>query len=863
MRKSELTGSKKLEVLASATGSYRLEVEPKLKKTPAVRYEIRIAELRLATEQDRSLHEARVLLDESFRLSRAGKYKDALPLAERALEIREKVLGSDDPAVAIILNRLGVFTSDLGDNANAETLYKRALNIYDKRLGPDDLRIADVLNNLAVLYKDTGKFVEADGLYQRVLSIREKALGPDHTLVAAVLNNMGILYRRRNDNARAQRMYERSLEIRERTLGPDHPDLARVLSSLSSLNYYRGDYATALKLDRRVLAINEKNLGPEHPEIADDLSNIALVYADSGEPEKAEPLYQRALEIYEKSFGRDHIESTRVLNNLAKLYFQQGDYAKAEPLFQRALQIAQRPSEGNDFNVAHYLNNLGGLYILKRDYAQAEIFLKRALEIREKILGGDHYDVGRTYHGLARLFALKGDVTQAVVFQVQANRIGEKNIALNLATGTEHQKLSYMSLSSEDLNQTVALHANMAQENAVAREQSVTTILQRKGRVLDAMTDSLKALRQRFDTQDQVLFDRLNDTNARLAELALNEPPHAALAEYQGQIVAVQEQKDKLETEISRRVRAFTERSKPVTLAAVQAVIPSDAALLEFAVYRPLNPKPMDGKTEFSEPRYVVYVIRNQGEVRWAELGAAKEVDGKVDAWRQALRDPRGKEAQRLGRAVDEKVMQPVRKWAGDASQLLFSPDGVLNLLPVAALVDEKGSYLIERYSINYLTSGRDLLRLQMARQSRNAPLVLADPVFGEPDGVQISKAEIPAKGRLMRDRLRQSVTTGSDLSEVYFARLEGTSQEAGAIRSLFPDSVVMTGTQATESTLKQAAAPRLVHIATHGFFLEANTPKAAAGSRSTRDQPQCEDRESAAALWTGAGRRQPAVGYW
>jgi CHAT domain-containing protein len=112
-----------------------------------------------------------------------------------------------------------------------------------------------------------------------------------------------------------------------------------------------------------------------------------------------------------------------------------------------------------------------------------------------------------------------------------------------------------------------------------------------------------------------------------------------------------------------------------------------------------------------------------------------------------------------------------------------------------------------------------------MARQSRNAPLVLADPVFGEPGGVQISKAEIPAKGRLTRDRLLRSVTTGSDLSEVYFARLEGTSQEAGAIRSLFPDSVVMTGTQATESTLKQAVAPRLVHIATHGFFLEPNTP--------------------------------------
>ena len=129
-----------------------------------------------------------------------------------------------------------------------------------------------------------------------------------------------------------------------------------------------------------------------------------------------------------------------------------------------------------------------------------------------------------------------------------------------------------MSLSSEDLNQTVALHANMAQENAVAREQSVTTILQRKGRVLDAMTDSLKALRQRFDTQDQVLFDRLNDTNARLAELGAEQTAaRGTLAEHQEQIVAVQEQKDKLETEISRRSAGFLRRLETVTLAEIQA----------------------------------------------------------------------------------------------------------------------------------------------------------------------------------------------------------------------------------------------------------------------------------------------------
>src|SRR6185436_3854788 len=101
----------------------------------------------------------------------------------------------------------------------------------------------------------------------------------------------------------------------------------------------------------------------------------------------------------------------------------------------------------------------------------------------------------------------------------------------------------------------------------------------------------------------------------------------------------------------------------------------------------------------FEEERYVAYVIRNQGDVRWAELGTVKDIDSAVDALRQALRDPGRKDVQRVARAVDVKVMQPVRRLTGDAKQLLISPDGELNLIPFAALVDEQGHYLLERYA--------------------------------------------------------------------------------------------------------------------------------------------------------------------
>ena len=213
--------------------------------------------------------------------------------------------------------------------------------------------------------------------------------------------------------------------------------------------------------------------------------------------------------------------------------------------------------------------------------------------------------------------------------------------------------------------------------------------------------------------------------------------------------------------------------------------------------------------------------------MKWKELGSAEEIDHAVDAFRQALRDPRRKDVESLARAVDQKVMQPVRALADDAAVLLISPDGALNLVPFQALEDEHGRYLVERYSISYLTSGRDLLRMQSPRPSRSEPLVIANPFFGEPEMAPtlLAKANRASSGSrtsaLPASQQRRSITIGKDLSSVYFAPLSGAGQEARAIQLRFPEARILSGRQATESALKQADAPRVLHIATHGFFLQ------------------------------------------
>jgi CHAT domain-containing protein len=159
--------------------------------------------------------------------------------------------------------------------------------------------------------------------------------------------------------------------------------------------------------------------------------------------------------------------------------------------------------------------------------------------------------------------------------------------------------------------------------------------------------------------------------------------------------------------------------------------------------------------------------------------------------------------------------MQPVRKLIGNKRSLLLSPDGTLNLVPFAALVDEKGKYLIESFSLTYLTTGRDLLRLQARMENKQGAAVFANPDFGS------RQKESEKKTTKGNNAEQEKARTAINFSQAYFPALPGTAEEAQALKAIFPDAKVWTQRQATKTALKQLNAPLVLHIATHGFFLD------------------------------------------
>ena len=813
-----------------------------------------------------------------------GAYAKAEPLFQRALVIMEKALGPNHPTVALSLNNLARLYRTTGAYAKAEPLYQRSMAIMEKALGPDHPSLATALNNLAVLYGTIGVYAKAEPLFQRVLAIREKALGPDHPDVAQSLNNLAGLYDTTGQYAKAEPLYQRSLAIREKALGPDHPDVATSLNNLAALYQATGAYAKAEPLFQRALVIMEKALGPNHPTVAVSLNNLAAVYQAIGAFAKAEPLYQRALAINEQSLGPMHPSVALSLNNLAERYRTIGAFAKAEPMYERSLAIREKALGPNHPDVAQSLNNLAGLYGTIGVYAKAEPLYQRALVIEEKTLGSDHPEVARSLNNLAVLYDTIGAYAKAEPLYQRSLAIKEKalgsmhpDVALSLsnlagleaaqqrypsaisllkrglaiqdrqirdifAFTTEEQKLTFMQSIAGAYNAFLSLiYQQFRDDRAVVRD-GLELVLRRKGIVFDAQSRAREALQSRLSGAARKEWDRLSAFRGELSNLLLNKPKTMTPAEYQEKLASLQQQIEQSEQRLAKESALVAKelQQRTTTIAAISKRLPNNGALVEF-----VNIEDVDfskGKSAGSS-RYLAFVLPASGDVSLIDLGDATSLESQV---RLALQDIRVSLDARM-ESRDLKVLKktdrasstqgdvsslndlyrrlwaPLRTALGSADQVVISPDGLLNLVPFAALIDDQGRALVESTRLVYVSSGRELVGAEgTALKPESDLLLVANPAF---DGV-VEKTTGQAS---LRSRDFEGV----------FSPLPGTEREAREIPPLVKGrggrQLVLVERHATEHIVKTTRSPRILHLATHGFFLQDEEMALSAGTRDLK----------------------------
>jgi CHAT domain-containing protein/tetratricopeptide (TPR) repeat protein len=763
-----------------------------------------------------------------------GQYRQAIPIAEQAYDLTRNTFGSEHPLFANSLNKLALLYHKLGDYAAAEPLYKRAVEIWQKVFGEHHHFFAVGLNNLAGLYKAMGNYSQAAPLYQKALKSLRKVVGEDHPDCAMVMDNLAKLYQVTGDYDQAESLCRQSLDIRGRTLGESHSDYASSLVNLAGLYRLMGNYEQAEPLYKRALTILRKILGELHPDYAACLNDLALLYERMGRFAEAELLYLLALRSTRASLGESHPDFATTLNNLAILYLLIGRFAEAEQLCRQSLEVTISACGEFHPDVAVSLNNIASLCYMLGKYQEAEPLHRRALAIRCRILGDDHPSCVISLNNLAELCAATGREAEAMALMQRAAAIDDRMLCQIFSIGSEDARAAFLQTVRQNFDTFLSLASCGSLSNQSTVCATLDLVLRRKAIGTEVMaTQRDMVLRGKYPELRASLQD-LSALRMQIAKKTLEGPGSGSPSTHQELLAGWQARKERLESDLARQIPEMNMEHKLLSISRklVASSLGKGATLVEFVRYNSFNFKtlPCHGESRWEPARYLAFVL-HAGEpdnAHMIDLGEAEPIDQMVAAFRAAITGEKensynrdlgaapsgssGGESVTIGTALRAAVFDLLGPAIGDCKRLLLAPDGDLTRLPFEVLPAGDGGSLIDDYYISYLSAGRDLLRFGAGLSVQpGESLVVADPDFDLLDGESLLRPTSAAQEQVLRD---------IDHGGLSFSRLPGTREEGERIAHMLGVQPLLEG-GALEKHVKACRSPRVLHLATHGFFLE------------------------------------------
>lgn len=668
----------------------------------------------------------------------------------------------------------------------------QALDLARQHLTPDHLLVAQSLSNLGAALRESGDLATAESHSRVATEILRSALGENNPAYADSLSNLATLYEA-TGNPAAEELYRQSVEIYRTILGEDHPDFATGLNNLAGLHAKLGDFAVAEPLYRQALKIRRSALGEGHPDVATGLANLAELYRESGDILTAEPLFRQALDLLGAAVGTEHPAFTACLNNLANLYHDKGDSAAAEPL------------------------------------------LRQVLELESAIRGKDHPHVATILNSLGVVYSATGRAASALPLMEQAAAIDDRMIGQVFSIGSDSQRIAFLQLVQVRVQVFLSLvrqHLGTAPDAVGA---ALDLVLRRKAIGAEALAAQRDALLGGKYPDLQPQLREWTALRRQIAQQTLAGAGPQGLSAHQQRLAEWDQQKERLEAVLARRMPEMNleQNLRAADRRAVALALPAGMALVEFVRFHVFDFQavPARGEPRWQLARYLAFVLPagKPDHVQMIDLGEAEPIDRMIRDFRAGIT---GETETRAGRDLGAAPVEPAH--VADSSQglvlraaafdnlvpalagckrLLLAPDGDLSRLPFEVLPTADGHRLIDEYTISYLSCGRDVLRFAAASARTPAePLVAADPDFdlgNEETADEDSADKLP--GRHSRDL---------DRGGLHFQRLGGTRVEGERIAAMLGVKPWLESA-ALEGRLKSCRSPRILHLATHGFFLE------------------------------------------
>jgi tetratricopeptide (TPR) repeat protein len=394
-----------------------------------------------------------------------GLNAKAEPHVQRALTLRQQVLGPEHPDTLETLEELGQTWIMQGKYAEGEQLHRQTLETVRRVLGNDHSLALDLENVVGFVVMSQGRWEEAASLFRQCLQDQTRVLGAEHLDTLDTMNRLAFLLGERMGKWReAEPLARQCVEVRERVQGNDHPDTLTARDTLGACLMTEGKWKQAEAYNRETFETARRVWGPKHngtlicehdwaimlywldrldeaepyfqecvdvrsgqssskhPETLGSQIFLGYVQLARGKLEAAERQFHEILALNRRIPGPADVREALARAGLAFVFQEQGGWAEAEDNLRRAV-VGLRQSLPGHFLTPRMTSRLAVLLDASGQHDEAGALFRDALDVWRKHFPPDHPELAFTLSDWAEHLLAEGDLRQAEPALTEALRI--------------------------------------------------------------------------------------------------------------------------------------------------------------------------------------------------------------------------------------------------------------------------------------------------------------------------------------------------------------------------------------------------------------------------------------------------------
>jgi len=671
-------------------------------------------------------------------------------------------------------------------------------------------------------YMQLSQFEKAVNFAFETKLIIEKTDGKTNSLYRGNLNNLAICNTILGRTEEAEAMFLEAREINGQVGGKETEEYAMITANVSHFYLRMGNYKKALQYAQEATDLSLRLTGENDPIYANSLKTLASAYGRFNDFQKSEQIYLQALSIYEKAFGKDDRQYVEVLHDLATLYSKTNQLEKSKAYFSEALAKKEKIYGKDNWSYSSTANNFGVLYIGTGEFEKAEPLLLNSLGTTETLFGPDNAENLFTLINLAILYNNMKQYGKSEALHLRLSNIFQKLMDNALHHLSEKETRDYVDKYS--YFQDCALSMAQVTSPAPPSPSSLAAIcfdnaLYSKGFLLNAAVRARNLLAADQADADQVIL--LKSIQRRLGD-AYSKP---TAKRDSASIASLETQANDLEKGLARNIAGYAEARRNVRWQDVQQQLkPGEAAVefVRFAYYSKSAQHSTDSvfyaalvlQSGTTKPIFIPLFEIDQ-------LNAVLKFEGQP---RPAVYNELYASSKK-GDQLYNLIWKPVAAVLPENTTVYCAETGKLYRLNLGAIPTPDGKTIAEKYHLTIVGSTRQLVAEQAPAQIANNTAQLYGGIqyglvnTGASDDSSTDGAATPRSSSfaendstLRADNWNYLRWTDVEIKEA--AKIMGAQGIATALKE---------GTDATEESFKALGehnpSPRILHIATHGFF--------------------------------------------